>query len=150
MSTQHACTACRIIRKEIPAYVIAEDAHIIVFLSLENHPLVAPKTHIPDIFTLDEATGALIMQAAIRVANAVKAGLHCEGVYLTQANGAAAGQDLFHFHLHIYPRWHDDKLTAYWNTAQADHELRRLTAERIRTHLTPGAGVVPLQAASER
>jgi diadenosine tetraphosphate (Ap4A) HIT family hydrolase len=43
MSTQQACTACRIIRKEIPAYVIAEDAHIIVFLSLENHPVVAPK-----------------------------------------------------------------------------------------------------------
>ena len=148
MSAQQACTACRIIRKEIPAYVIAEDAHTIVFLSLENHPVVAPKIHIPDIFALDEATGALIMQAAIRVAKAVKAGLHCEGVYVTQANGAAAGQSLFHFHLHIYPRWHDDKLTAYWNTAQADHELRRLTAERIRTHWAPGAGAVPLQAAS--
>ena len=150
MSTQQACTACRIIRKEIPAYVIAEDAHIIVFLSLENHPMVAPKAHIPDIFALDEATGALIMQAAIRVANAVKAGLHCEGVYVTQANGAAAGQSLLHFHLHLYPRWHDDKLTTYWNTAQADHELWGLTAERIRAHLATGAGVVPPHSASGR
>ena len=91
------------------------------------------------------------MQAAIRVAHAVKAGLHCEGVYVTQANGAAAGQSLFHFHLlHIYPRWHDDTLTAYWNTAQAGHELRELTAERIRAYLAPGAGVVPPQSASER
>jgi histidine triad (HIT) family protein len=150
VGNQQACTACRIIRQEIPAYIIDEDEHIIVFLSLENHPVIAPKTHIPDIFALDEATGARIMQVAIRVANAVQAGLHCEGVYLTQANGAAAGQSLLHFHLHIYPRWHDEKLTAYWNTAQADHELRRLTAERIRTHLAPGAGVVPSQAASER
>ena len=150
MSTQQACTACRIICKEIPAYVMAEDAHIIVFLSLDNHPLVAPKTHIPDIFALDEATGARIMRAAIRVASAVKAGLHCEGVYLTQANGAAAGQDLFHFHLHLYPRWLDDKLTAYWHTAQADHEVRRLTAERIRTHLVPGAGGMPPQSTSGR
>ena len=81
MSTQQACIACRIIRKEIPAYVIAEDAHIIVFLSLENHPMVASKTHIADIFALDEATGALIMQAAIRVANAVKAGFDVRGVF---------------------------------------------------------------------
>ena len=83
MGTQQACTACRIIRKRNPAYIIDEDAHIIVFL-LENHPMIAPKTHIPDIFALDEATGALIMQAAIRVANAVKAGLHCEGVGFTR------------------------------------------------------------------
>jgi histidine triad (HIT) family protein len=143
MSTQQACMACRIIRKDIPAYVIAEDVHIIVFLSLENHPIVAPKAHIPDIFALDEATGALIMQAAIRVAKAVKAGLQCEGVYLTQANGAAAGQSLFHFHIHLYPRWHDETLTVYWNTPQADHALRVVTAERIRAQLAPSAGVVP-------
>ena len=90
------------------------------------------------------------MQAAIRVANAVKAGLQCEGVYVTQANGAAAGQSLFHFHLHLYPRWHDDKLTAYWNTAQADHEQRELTVESIRAHLAPDAGVMPPQSASGR
>jgi histidine triad (HIT) family protein len=132
MDNTTTCTACRIIHREIPAYILDEDEHLIVFLSLENHPVVTPKRHIPDIFTLDEATGALVKRAAIRVARAVKAGLRCEGVYLTQANGVAAGQDTFHFHLHIYPRWHDEKLTAYWNTTQADDDLKRLTVERIR------------------
>jgi histidine triad (HIT) family protein len=82
-----------------------EDEHTIVFLSKENHPLVVPKQHIPNIYSLDGTTGAHIMRAAIEVARAVKEGLACEGIYLTQANEAAAGQDVFHFHLHIYPRW---------------------------------------------
>ena len=100
-----SCVFCRIIRREAPAYVVTEDERIIVFLSLENHPLVVPKQHIPDIYSLDETTGAAIMNATIAVSRAVKEGLACEGVYLTQANEPAAGQDVFHFHLHIYPRW---------------------------------------------
>jgi histidine triad (HIT) family protein len=100
-----SCVFCRIIRREAPAYVVTEDERIIVFLSLENHPLVVPKQHIPDIYSLDETTGAAIMSATIAVSRAVKVGLACEGVYLTQANEPAAGQDVFHFHLHIYPRW---------------------------------------------
>jgi histidine triad (HIT) family protein len=99
------CIFCRIIQHQIPAYVVTEDEYIIVFLSKENHPLVVPKQHIPNIYSLDEATGAHIMRGAIEVARAVKVGLACEGVYLTQANEPAAGQDVFHFHLHIYPRW---------------------------------------------
>jgi histidine triad (HIT) family protein len=56
-----------------------------------------------------------MMTETIRIAKAVKAGLQCDGVYLTQANGSAAGQDVFHFHLHVYPRWHNESLTRYWN-----------------------------------
>lgn len=99
------CIFCDIIHHQIPAYVVTEDEHIIVFLSQENHPLVVPKPHIPNIYCLDEATGAHIMSATIEVARAVKEGLACEGIYLTQANEPAAGQDISHFHLHIYPRW---------------------------------------------
>src|ERR1044071_7517623 len=130
------CTACRIIRNEIPAYIIDENEKIIVFLSLENHPLVVPKAHITDIFALDDVTGSLIMQETIRIARAVKAGLQCDGIRLVQNNGSAAGQDLFHFHLHIYPRWHDDKLNSYWNNKHADNSLKRLTLEKIKNALT--------------
>lgn len=94
------CTFCRIAQHQVPAYVITEDQDVIVFLSKENHPLVVPKRHIPNIYSLDEASGAQIMKAAVQVARAVKAGLQCEGIYLTQANEPAAGQDVFHFHLH--------------------------------------------------
>ena len=102
------CTFCRIVAGQIPAAVIAEDDDVIVFLSLEDHPLVVPKPHVPDLHALSEELGAAVMRQAIRVATAIKAGLGCDGVYLTQANGPAAGQDVFHFHLHLYPRWHGD------------------------------------------
>jgi histidine triad (HIT) family protein len=102
------CTFCRIVAGQLPAAVIAEDDDVIVFLSLEDHPLVVPKPHVPDIFALSEAMGAAVMRQAIRVATALKIGLGCDGVYLTQANGTAAGQDVFHLHLHLYPRWHGD------------------------------------------
>jgi histidine triad (HIT) family protein len=102
------CTFCRIVAGQLPAAVIAEDDDVIVFLSLEDHPLVVPKPHVPDLFALSEALGAAVMRQTIRVATALKIGLGCDGVYLTQANGTAAGQDVFHLHLHLYPRWHGD------------------------------------------
>jgi len=102
------CIFCRIVAGRAPAAVITEDDDVLVFLSLEDHPLVVPKPHVPDIYALSEELGAAVMRQAIRVATAVKAGLRCDGVYLAQANEPAAGQDVFHFHLHIYPRWHGD------------------------------------------
>lgn len=101
----------RIINRELPAYILHEDGRVIVFLSLENHPLVVPKVPVRDIYSLDDETAAAIMQTAVRVARVLKRALNCDGVYLSQANEAAAGQDVFHFHLHLYPRWHGDGMT---------------------------------------
>jgi histidine triad (HIT) family protein len=99
------CTFCQIIARKAPARILAEDDDSIVFLSRENHPLVVPKQHVPDLFGLSYALGAAVMRQTIQVARAVKKGLRCDGLYLTQANGTAAGQDVFHLHMHIYPRW---------------------------------------------
>jgi histidine triad (HIT) family protein len=103
------CIFCRIIAREAPAAILAETDQLIVFLSLERHPLVVPKQHVRDIYALRDDLGAAIMREAIRLARAVKVGLRCDGVYLAQANEPAAGQDIFHFHLHIYPSWHGDR-----------------------------------------
>jgi histidine triad (HIT) family protein len=99
------CVFCRIVGGDEPAFVVDETDEVLVFLSLERHPLVVPKAHVPDIFALGEGLGAALMAETIRVARAVTPALGCDGVYVTQANGAAAGQDVFHFHLHVYPRW---------------------------------------------
>ena len=133
------CVFCRIIHHQAPAYVITEDEHVIVFLSLENHPLVVPKRHIPDIYSLDEATGAHIMRAAIEVARAVKAGLACEGIYLAQANESAAGQDVFHFHLHIYPRWRAVDFRAQQTARQVSDADKQETLRKITACLRSGA-----------
>ncbi len=100
------CPFCRIIAGQLPAQVIDENDHVMVFLSLSNRPMVVPKRHIPDIHGLDQETGARIMAAAVRVAKAMKQGLECDGIFVSQANGTAAGQEVFHYHLHLDPRWH--------------------------------------------
>ena len=100
----------RIINREIEAYILHEDERVIVFLSLENHPLVVPKAPVRDIYALDDETAAAIMQTAARVARALRRATGCDGVLIWQANGSAAGQDVFHFHLHVYPRWHGDRM----------------------------------------
>jgi diadenosine tetraphosphate (Ap4A) HIT family hydrolase len=99
------CIFCRIIAHDALAAIIAENPDTVVFLSLEGHPLVVTREHIPDIAGLDPRTAAAVMREAARIAGAVRRGLRCDGVYLSQANGAAAGQEVFHFHLHVYPRW---------------------------------------------
>ena len=73
------------------------------------------------------------MRAAIEVARAVKAGLACEGVSLAQANEAAAGQDVFHFHLHIYPRWRavdfrSQQTSQHVSEVDKQETLRKITA----------------------
>jgi histidine triad (HIT) family protein len=123
------CIFCKIISRESPAQVIAENDDVIVFVSKSGHPLVVPKRHIKDIYELDDETGAAIAKQLVRTAKAVKKGLGSDGVYLTQANEPAAGQDVFHLHFHLYPRWH----AAAKNQAQRiGDDLRRLTMERVR------------------
>ncbi|MFZ2484436.1 MAG: HIT domain-containing protein [Minisyncoccia bacterium] len=103
--TDPNCIFCKIIKREIPGNILDENEDVIVFMSLENHPLVVPKKHITDIYSLDDKTGAEIMETSIRMAKRVKEEFKCDGIYITQANGPAAGQEVFHYHMHIYPRF---------------------------------------------
>lgn len=128
------CPFCRIIGRAAPAYIIHETERVIAFLSLENHSLVVPKTHVPNIYTLDADLGAALMAETIAIAKAVKIGLACDGVYLTQANEPAAGQDVFHLHIHVYPRWHNQPQPAL---ARIDDRTKQETLDRIRRAL-PG------------
>jgi len=129
------CVFCRIIQRQLPAWILKEDKHIIVFLSKNNHPLVVPKKHLPTIYELDELTAAQVMQAAVQIARAVKTGLPCEGVYLTQANEAAAGQDVFHFHLHVYPRWSNVDFAQQQAPEEVSEEEGRAAWQKIRSAL---------------
>jgi histidine triad (HIT) family protein len=103
------CVFCRIIDKKLPSYIVDEDDSLIVFLSKENHPLIVPKRHIVDIFDLDDEIASQVMKKTVEIAKATKAAIDAEGIYITQANGAAGGQDVFHYHLHVYPKWADGR-----------------------------------------
>jgi len=133
-NTVEECIFCQIIQGVQPAFVIADDGATLSFVSLENHPLVVPRRHVEALYDLDDATGAALMRATVRVARALKRGLACDGVYLTQANGSAAGQDVFHLHVHLYPRWVSPAPAGGWVPTAADEERRR-TAAQVRAAL---------------
>src|SRR5262245_38610449 len=105
-----ACVSCEIIARELPGYIITEDRNFMVWLSLENHPLIVPKRHVPDIFGLPDDLASSIMRLTKKVAMATKSALEADGIYITQANGTSAGQSVFHYHMHVYPRWSDGRL----------------------------------------
>ena len=108
------CTFCAIIGGKVPAEVVCEDEETLAFMDINptnpGHTLVTPKRHVPDICELDEETAAAVMKAAVRVARAIKRALQPDGMNLVQSNGRAGGQEIFHFHMHIIPRWYGDGL----------------------------------------
>jgi histidine triad (HIT) family protein len=129
------CIFCKFISGEVPTFKIHETENIFVFLSLEGHPLILPKKHVKDIYDLDSETGSAVMEEAIKIAKAVKQSLQCEGVNLLQNNEAAAGQEVFHFHLHIKPRWKNDNISLHWDTTTLSEDIRASTTEKIKEAL---------------
>lgn len=129
------CIFCKIITGQIPAKIIVETDDIIVFLDLKNHPLVVTKKHIANIYGLDDLLGAQVMKQAIRLARACKKGLEADGVSIFQNNEPAAGQEVMHYHLHVKPRWHKDKVMINMPDAAADEAKREDIVSKIMAAL---------------
>jgi histidine triad (HIT) family protein len=104
----------KIIHKEIPAYVLYEDELVISFLDISQatvgHTLVVTKKPYEDLFAIDEETLSHLMSVTLKIAKAVKKAFNPQGLNLLQNNGSAAGQTVFHFHVHIIPRYDQDEL----------------------------------------
>lgn len=103
------CIFCKIIRREVPAAIIHEDEQTIAFMdafpSSEGHALVVPKAHHPDLFSLTPEALQAATALAQRLAQAQKQALQPDGIIVSQFNGEAAGQTVFHYHVHVVPRW---------------------------------------------
>ncbi len=108
------CIFCDIVESRAPAHVVFEDGETLAFMDINpanlGHTLVIPKRHVSDIYELDEQTAAAVMKATVRVARAIKKALQPDGMNLVQSNERAASQEIFHFHIHIIPRWYGDGL----------------------------------------
>lgn len=122
------CIFCKIANGEIPCATIYEDEDFRVFLDLgpaaRGHALLVPKEHYADLFELDEAVVAKAFVVAKKVAAKMKAALGCDGFNLVQNNGEAAGQTVFHFHLHLIPRYKDDNAGICWTPGETTEEER--------------------------
>lgn len=129
------CIFCKIIRKEIPAKIIEKTDDLLVILSLSNHPLIITKSHIENIYELDDQLGAKVMKEAIKIAKACKKGLNCDGVNIVQNNEAASGQEVMHYHMHIKPRFSNDSVKLHLDTGETSDQEKKTTLEKIKSAL---------------
>ena len=108
MSVPASCIFCRIVLRQAPAEIVHEDERVLAFLDIhpagDGHTLVIPKAHADDIWDLPEDDGAAIWRVSQRLAAAIRSAFDPPGLYVRQANGRAAGQEVMHFHLHLIPR----------------------------------------------
>ena len=108
------CIFCAIVEGRAPAEVVFEDGETLAFMDINpanpGHTLVIPKQHVRNIYDLDDEAAAAVMRATVRVARAIKKALQPDGMNLVQSNERAGGQEIFHFHMHIIPRWYGDGL----------------------------------------
>ena len=139
MTTDPNCIFCKIAAGTIPSIKLWEDAETLAFMDInpanDGHCLVIPKAHFPTVFALAPDAFAAAGRTVIKVAKAVQAALTPDGINLLQANGPGAGQSVFHFHIHVLPRRHDDGLSINWTPNPGDRARIAEIADKIRTHL---------------
>ena len=111
--TEISCVFCDIASGRAPASIVYSDDEVLAFMDIQpinpGHLLVVPQSHAAYLADLDEGTGGRIFQVGMKLAQAVRqAEIRCEGVDLFLADGEAAGQEVFHVHLHVIPRFRGD------------------------------------------
>ncbi len=134
------CIFCEIAAKRIPAEIVFENEQCLAFMDLmpinRGHVLVIPKVHAANLWELPPEAASAMLPAAQKVAAAVRdSGLRCEGLNLHMANGAVAGQSVFHAHLHVVPRFAGDGFGLKFPPgygAEADKSELAATAARLR------------------
>ncbi len=133
------CVFCRIVARQIPATVVHEDEHTLAFMDLgqvnPGHVLVALKPHAENLYALDDAQAAAVLQAAAKVARAIRDAFSPAGLSVYQANGQAAGQTVFHYHVHLVPRHEGDGMALSWPVKNPPREKLEDYAARIRASL---------------
>ena len=143
MSDNAACIFCRIVEGKEKASFVAQGSDAVAFLDLhpitEGHTLIVPRKHAASIGEVDEVAAVAMWSLARRVAAGLRAsGLRCEAINLFLADGAAAGQEVFHAHLHVIPRWQGDgfriEFPPHYGAAAPRKELDEI-AGRLRKRI---------------
>jgi histidine triad (HIT) family protein len=142
------CIFCQILAGQAPASFVCRDERCSAFMDIQpvnpGHLLVVPNTHAPYLAELDGETAAHLMRVAQRLAAALRAsGLRCEGVNLFLADGETAGQEVFHVHLHVMPRYAGDGFGLRFGPHYGRRPPRRVlegAAEQIRRAIAGGGG----------
>ena len=126
----------RIVHGEIPAVKVYEDEQTLAFMDINpasrGHILVISKEEYLDIFTIPLEVLAAVTQTVQRVAVAIRDGLRPDGLNILQNNGKASGQEVFHYHVHLIPRWKHDHVLEPWTPQQTNPNELQKVADEIR------------------
>ena len=122
------CIFCKLANGEIPTATLYEDDDFRVILdqgpATKGHALILPKKHYENLYELPEELAARAMVLAKRMAGAMTEALNCDGFNLVQNNGEAAGQTVFHFHMHLIPRYHNDQAGITWIPGKLEDDVK--------------------------
>jgi histidine triad (HIT) family protein len=133
------CVFCRIVARQIPATVVHEDEHTLAFMDLgqvnPGHVLLAVKKHAENLYALDDEQAGAVLRAAAQVARAIRDAFAPQGLSVYQANGKAAGQTVFHYHVHLVPRHDGDGMALSWPVKNPPREQLEAHAAKIRASL---------------
>jgi histidine triad (HIT) family protein len=130
------CIFCKIVAGELPASIVDEDEHTIAFMDINpatrGHALVIPRAHATDLLGIEPTQLAAVSIAAQRLAARANERLGADGVDVINSCGAAAWQTVFHYHLHVIPRYQGDPLRLPWTPAPGDHEEIAAAAAQLK------------------
>jgi histidine triad (HIT) family protein len=130
------CIFCKIVAGELPGTIVAEDERTVAFMDISpatrGHALVVPRRHVPDLGAIDDDELVAVAAAARRLASRAREVLGADGVNLMNSWGEAAWQTVFHFHVHVIPRYAGDPLQLPWKPAPGDEDEIRAAAEALR------------------
>jgi histidine triad (HIT) family protein len=130
------CIFCKIVAGELPAQRVDEDERTIAFMDISpatrGHALVIPRRHAPDLLEIEADELEATIVAAQRLARRVKERLGADGVNLLNSCGRAAWQTVYHFHIHVIPRFADDPLRLPWTPEPGDPEQIAAVAQELR------------------
>ena len=130
------CIFCSIVAGDAPATIVDEDEHTLAFMDIhpwtQGHALVIPREHHKNLYEIPDETLSQVMTAAKRLADRARDGLNADGVNLLNSTERAAWQTVFHFHVHVIPRYEDDPLELPIRPQEGDPDEIKADAEKLR------------------
>ena len=133
------CIFCYLANGDIPTNTLYEDDCVRVIFdaepAAEGHVLILPKEHFDNIYELDDDTAGHVFKVAKKIATAMNKTLDMDGLNVVQNNGEAAGQTVFHFHMHIIPRHNDDTVNVGWEKHKVSSERIKDITDEVRKYL---------------
>lgn len=129
------CIFCKIAAGEIPAATLYEDEDFRVIMDVspasKGHALILPKEHYANVYELTDELAAKVYVLAKKMVTKLKDIVECDGYNILQNNGVAAGQTVFHFHMHLIPRYENDEVNIGWAPGTLSDEVKELVVSKM-------------------